>query len=50
MSDTTAASSAETTTTTPTGRFCWHELLTNDPAAAAPFYGEVIGWGTGRVG
>jgi predicted enzyme related to lactoylglutathione lyase len=25
--------------------FCWDELLTNDPAAAAKFYGKVFGWG-----
>jgi uncharacterized protein len=30
----------------PLGRFCWYELLTTDPAAAATFYGEVTGWGT----
>ncbi len=50
MSDTAAATPAETTATTPTGRFCWHELLTNDPAAAAAFYGEVIGWGSSEWG
>ncbi|MYH50319.1 MAG: VOC family protein [Gammaproteobacteria bacterium] len=48
MSDTAAATPAETTATTPTGRFCWHELLTSDPEAAAAFYGEVIGWGAGE--
>jgi predicted enzyme related to lactoylglutathione lyase len=31
---------------TPTGRFCWYELLTSDPQAAPAFYGEVAGWGT----
>lgn len=31
---------------TPNGRFCWGELLTTDPAAAADFYRAVIGWGT----
>ena len=50
MSDTTAAAPGEGTTTTPTGRFCWHELMTSDPAAAASFYGEVIGWGMGEWG
>ncbi len=50
MSDTAAATPAESTATTPTGRFCWHELLTSDPEAAAAFYGEVIGWGTGEWG
>jgi predicted enzyme related to lactoylglutathione lyase len=24
--------------------FIWYELLTNDPGAAASFYGEVLGW------
>ena len=28
------------------GRFVWHELLTSNPAAAATFYGKVIGWKT----
>lgn len=26
------------------GNFIWHELTTSDPAAAAKFYTEVIGW------
>jgi predicted enzyme related to lactoylglutathione lyase len=26
------------------GRFVWYELLSTDPAAAAKFYGEVLGW------
>jgi len=26
------------------GRFVWHELLTNDTAAAASFYAKVAGW------
>lgn len=26
------------------GRFVWHELMTNNPDAAAAFYGKVIGW------
>ncbi len=30
------------------GRFVWYELLTTDPAAAIPFYTEVVGWGTTR--
>jgi predicted enzyme related to lactoylglutathione lyase len=29
--------------------FCWDELLTSDPAAAARFYGAVFGWGTDRM-
>ena len=45
-----AATAPSESTTTPTGRFCWHELLTSDPAAAAAFYGEVIGWGMGEWG
>ena len=31
---------------TPLGRFCWFELLTTDPDAAAPFYQAVLGWST----
>ena len=27
------------------GHFAWYELLTTDVAAAAAFYGEVVGWG-----
>jgi predicted enzyme related to lactoylglutathione lyase len=27
------------------GRFAWYELLTTDVAAAAAFYGKVVGWG-----
>src|SRR6202022_4428282 len=27
-----------------TGRFCWHELVTNDLAAATKFYGELLDW------
>lgn len=30
----------------PLGRFVWYELLTTDPAAAVPFYSDLIGWGT----
>lgn len=30
----------------PRGRFCWHELLTSDPAGAEAFYTEVVGWST----
>jgi predicted enzyme related to lactoylglutathione lyase len=26
------------------GKFCWYELLTPDMAAAARFYGDVVGW------
>lgn len=28
------------------GRFVWHELMTADAPAAAPFYAEVVGWTT----
>lgn len=32
-------------TTAPTaGRFCWHELMTTDPAGAVKFYGKLAGW------
>lgn len=31
---------------TPTGRFCWYELMTTEPGAAPTFYGEVTGWTT----
>jgi predicted enzyme related to lactoylglutathione lyase len=30
------------------GRLIWHELMTSDPAAAASFYSDVIGWTTRR--
>ncbi|WP_439817694.1 VOC family protein [Zavarzinia sp. CC-PAN008] len=30
----------------PHGAFVWYELVTPDTAAAAAFYGNVIGWGT----
>ena len=30
-------------TTAALGRFIWHELMTNDPAAAASFYSDVMG-------
>lgn len=29
---------------TPHGSFTWYELMTPDPAAAAAYYGDVIGW------
>jgi predicted enzyme related to lactoylglutathione lyase len=29
---------------TATGKFIWHELVTSEPAAAARFYGAVLGW------
>jgi predicted enzyme related to lactoylglutathione lyase len=32
--------------TDPSGRFVWHELLTNDTAAAAAFYPKVLPWRT----
>jgi predicted enzyme related to lactoylglutathione lyase len=28
------------------GKFVWYELMTTDPAAAAAFYAEVVGWRT----
>ena len=28
------------------GRFCWHELMTTDPAGAMTFYGGLAGWTT----
>lgn len=28
------------------GKFCWHELMTRDVAAARKFYGELLGWKT----
>jgi predicted enzyme related to lactoylglutathione lyase len=28
------------------GRFCWETLVTPEPAAAAAFYGKVVGFGT----
>lgn len=33
----------------PAGSFCWETLVTPDPAAAAAFYGKVIGFGTGKT-
>jgi predicted enzyme related to lactoylglutathione lyase len=31
------------------GRFCWHELMTPDPAGAEAFYKEVVGWPTTKM-
>ena len=31
---------------TPTGRFCWYELMTTDPGAAPGFYQALTGWST----
>ena len=31
---------------TPTGRFCWYELMTTNPEGAPAFYGAIAGWGT----
>jgi uncharacterized protein len=31
------------------GRFVWHELRVPDPAAAARFYGELLGWSADAV-
>lgn len=28
----------------PLGRFCWYELMSKDPAAAKPFYTQLLGW------
>jgi uncharacterized protein len=33
----------------PPGAFCWETLVTPDPAAAAAFYGKVIGFRTGKT-
>lgn len=33
----------ETDTITP-GKFVWHDLLTEDPAGARTFYGDLLGW------
>src|SRR4051812_44786828 len=45
-----AASNLEDDMTNPnTGRFTWHELMTTDPAAAARFYAEVLGWSVQEV-
>lgn len=35
---------AKVTDGNPRGRFVWHELMTNDTAAASRFYQQVIGW------
>lgn len=32
------------------GHFVWYELMTTDTAAAAAFYGEVLGWGARDAG
>jgi predicted enzyme related to lactoylglutathione lyase len=34
------------TSTTPLGRFVWHDLMTTDQPAAVAFYSSVCGWGT----
>lgn len=31
-------------TSHPAGSFCWADLVTEDPAAARAFYGQVLGW------
>ncbi|MBK9120498.1 MAG: VOC family protein [Phycisphaerales bacterium] len=33
-------------TQSPMPLFCWHELMTRDPATAQRFYCELLGWGT----
>lgn len=35
--------------TNPHGSFLWYELMTRDAAAAAAFYGAVIGWDVGEA-
>ena len=32
------------------GAFSWNELMTNDPAAAATFYGKLFGWTVKEMG
>ncbi len=39
-----------TTTTSITGKPCWIELFTADPAAADTFYGELLGWTANHMG
>jgi len=34
----------------PHGQFCWYELMTSDPVAAAEFYKRVIGWESEAAG
>ena len=34
----------------PHGSFIWYELMTSDPAAAAAFYGNVVGWSASDSG
>lgn len=34
----------ETSGALPQGTFCWHELVTTDPAAAKAFYATLFGW------
>jgi predicted enzyme related to lactoylglutathione lyase len=36
--------------TNPHGSFIWYELITADPAAAADFYGAVVGWQAADAG
>jgi predicted enzyme related to lactoylglutathione lyase len=38
-----AAAPARAATSSP-GRFVWHDLTTDDPAACRKFYGELLGW------
>jgi len=33
----------------PEGTFCWHELITTDPAAATTFYTSLFGWSHAEV-
>jgi predicted enzyme related to lactoylglutathione lyase len=39
-----------TSATKSRGNFAWYELMTTNPAAAATFYGTVVGWGTTDIG
>lgn len=31
------------------GRFCWRELVSDDPATSIAFYGGLFGWGSGEM-
>jgi uncharacterized protein len=35
---------SEAKTASPAGKFCWYEWMGDDVAAAADFYGHVVGW------
>ncbi len=36
--------------TTEQGSFCWYELVTTEPEAAAAFYADVVGWSAADAG